>query len=134
MRSRQRNLGSKGAEQGAEHVPLSVPGVPLGAEEIVRGAAADHGGGPFEEFVAGAQGEADAGDQEEEPAAAPHDVAAQQDLPRQDRRDEPLGEVAETIVGVPRQPEEIAEPEPKRNLWVSVVTADHQDQRMQEEE
>src|SRR5829696_4308871 len=121
------------ADQGEEHVPLGVPDVALGAEEVCRGRAADHGGPPFDELVEGAEGEAGAGDQEEEPAVPLERGPAQQHLADQDGRHEALGEVAQAVVVVAGEAQEVAHPEAERHPGVGIVPAEHQDQGVEEE-
>ena len=56
----------------------------------------------------------------EEPLARPERRAAQQNLARDDRREEALGEMAEAVVAVAREAEEIPHPE-SRHLRVGAV-------------
>ena len=60
--------------------------------------------------------------------------AAHQDLARDDRRDEALRQVAEAVVVVSREAEGVAHPEAERHLGVRVVSAEHQDHRVHEDQ
>ena len=122
------------AEGGEGHVFLGVPDVALGAEEGVAFGAAHHGDAPFEELVGRAEGEADGDDDGEEPAAPADDAVPDEDLAREDRGHEPLGEVADAVVVVAREAEPVLHPETERHAGVRVVTAHDEDDGVHEHE
>jgi hypothetical protein len=125
----QQEGGRKRAEERERHVLLRVPDVALRAEERVAFGAGGGGDRPLEQLVRRADRQADGDDDEVEPAA-PHRVAADEDLAREDRRHEALREVAEAVVVVARQPERVARPIAERHLRVRVMPADAEDHRV----
>ena len=58
------------ANQSHQHIGLCVPHIALTADKIIRGRAGEQGGPPFDEFVEGAESEADCDDQEGEPSSS----------------------------------------------------------------
>jgi len=117
-----------------EHVPLRVPGVSLGAEEALRVLALPDRGPPLEELVGGADRHADADHEEREPLPGAHHAVPQQHLPRQQRGDEALEEMAKPVVGVAHETEVVAHPEARGDLRVGVVAAHDQDAGVNEDE
>jgi len=128
----ERKLGNDRADKSKEHVPLRVPGVALGTQERVSALAQDHGGPPLNQLVQGADSEADTCHQKEEPCAGSEWCAPEKDLAGDHGRNKTLGEMAETVVMVPGKSEEVAYPVPCRDLGVGVMTSDHENDRMQD--
>src|SRR6266516_1551837 len=91
-------------------------------------------GPPFEELVAGAEGQATRSHEDEQPTTGPQRRRAQQDLADQDGGDEALDEVTEAVVGVPRQAEQVLNPEAQGHTGVGVVAADDEDECMDGEQ
>src|SRR2546428_7930548 len=91
-------------------------------------------GPPFEELVAGADRQATRRHEDEQPTTGPQRRRAQQDLTDQDGGDEALDEVTEAVVVVPRQAEQVLNPEAQGHAGVGVVTPDDEDERMDREE
>ena len=127
-------LSGDGTDQGHAHVPLGIPFVPLGAEKFHGRLPERDGDPPFEEFVERAECQSGRADQKEEPAARPQRRCFQKPFPHHHGGDEPLNQVPESIVVVPRQTESLLHPPSGRDLRVRVVTADDQDGGMQGEE
>jgi hypothetical protein len=113
---------------------LRVPRVALRAEEGGRRFAGRRRRPPLDQLVEGAHRETDRRDQEEEPLPGPERRPTEEDLPGEDRRDEALHEVAEAVVVVAGETEGVPHPEAERDLGVGVVSARHQDDRVEEEE
>src|SRR6266487_5675377 len=91
-------------------------------------------GPPFEELVAGAEGQATRSHEDEQPTTGPQRRRAQQDLADQDGGDEALDEVTEAVVVVPRQAEQVLNPEAQGHTGVGVVAADDEDERVDGEQ
>ena len=130
MQPREQQLRRDRADEREEHVPLRVPDIALRAEEGVGIAAADERREPLDELVAGAHREAHARDDGEEPPAAPQRRVPQQQFARDDRRHEALSEMPDSVVRVAAEIEEIAQPIAERHQRIGVMTADHQDHRV----
>ncbi len=69
MRFAEHNQGQGCPDQRQEHVSLGIPNIPLGAQELACRLPQDKGAPPFEQFVDGAEGQANANDQEGQPPA-----------------------------------------------------------------
>src|SRR5439155_4106070 len=91
-------------------------------------------GPPFEELVAGAERQATRSHEDEQPTTGPQRRRAQQDLANQDGGDEALDEVTEAVVVVPRQAEQVLNPEAQGHTGVGVVAADDEDECMDGEQ
>jgi hypothetical protein len=133
MKLRQEELRGHRADESEEHVPLGIPGIPLGSEEGIGGLPHDERSPPLDELVEGAEGETDADDEEEQPLPGPERRLPEENLPGKDRRNKPLGEVPEAVVVVSSEVEQVLNPEAERDLGVGVVTAQHQDEGMDKE-
>ncbi len=130
----EQDLRSESAQQAQEHVPLRVPDVALRSEKRQRGLPGSEGRPPFDELVKRRDRETDARHQEEEPAARPQRRLPQEDLPGQDRRHEALHDMAEAVVVIARQAEQVTHPEAEGHFGVRVVAPDHEDDGMQEDQ
>src|SRR6266567_7292575 len=111
VQARQGQLRDDRSDQRVQHVPLRVPDVALRSQKIVRRGPADHGRPPLDELVARADRQADAADDEEQPAARAQRRAAEQHFARDDRGHEALREMTDAVVVVAREVEQIAHPE-----------------------
>ena len=117
-----------------EHVPLRIPGISLGAQKVVSFLAEDHCSRPFDEFVpcADRHGHADRKDGSHAPVG--NIPQADQDLPRRESRHESLKEVADPVVVVAAEQEQVLHPEPQGNARVGVRAAGDQDDCVQKDE
>src|SRR3546814_5789895 len=75
---------SSDLDERQEHVPLGVPDVPLGGEEGVALGAGGQRHPPFEHLEQRAEGEADRGDEERQPARAAEPIDAERRATDQD--------------------------------------------------
>jgi hypothetical protein len=116
------------------HVPVRIPDVALGAEELVAALGVeDQRRPPLDELPEGADRQRDARDEEGQPAARLKRRLAQQDLADGERREEAQREVADPIVVVAVKSERLARPVSERRLGVRVIAAVDQDQNVDED-
>ena len=108
--------------------------VALGPEEGVGRRPAGRRGPPFDQLVEGGKRQGDAGRQKEEPAAVVQLRAAAQELAGQHRRDEALREMAQPVVVIAGEAEDLLDPKPDRHTGIRVVAAHHQHHGMQKEQ
>lgn len=89
MPAAQRKNGGQRAEQGAEHIGLSIPGIALGAEKIIRPLSQRQRRPPFDQLIDGANRQRNAADHESEHFTPVNVAAAQQNLPRRQGQHQP---------------------------------------------
>lgn len=134
MKFRQQRERHNCTDRGIEHIALRIPYIALRAEECLRRFAGADRHAPLEELVHGAEGEADADDQEIAPAGRGDDLFADEELADDQCRDESLGEMTHFIVIVPRLSERIADPVEERHFRVGVMTAHRKDGGVDDDE
>ena len=127
MNPGQGKLGNNGAQKGGEHVPLGIPGITLGTEESFGALAEDQRSPPLDEFVTGAHRQADRRNQKEEPASTHKRRPALQDFTGKHGRNETLGKVTDTVIGIAGKAEQFLQPVAKGNFRIGVMAADKQD-------
>src|ERR1043165_4547973 len=118
------------ADTSHEHVLLRIPGIALSAEKRVCGCAGELSHGPFKQFVAGADCQANAENYESQPFAAVERRSLKQNFPSENGRDKSLSEMAKPIIIISPEVKVIANPVEERFLRVGVMTSDHQDDRV----
>ena len=70
----QRKQAADRAEEGKSHVRLGIPNVPLRAKERFRVLPDEFRGPPFDQFVKGAEGQADRDDEKISPPCDVYDL------------------------------------------------------------
>ena len=95
MGSRKQELGTDGADQSQEHVPLGIPDVALRTQEGLCGLTPQqHRRPPLDHLVEGTERQAHADDEEEEPLPGLEWRLPEQDLSSQNHRNEASFEMA----------------------------------------
>ena len=110
LNSRQKSDGGNGAEQGAKHILLCVPGVALRSEKTDCGIATDQSCPPFDQLIEGADGQTNAHDQEWLPAFSVQDLQPDKDFAGNDGRHKTLHNMAKAIVVVTMPAEDRLKP------------------------
>ena len=103
VRSRKRDQGNDRPDERHEHIPLTIPDIPLGSQELTGRLPQGERDPPLDQFIEGAECQANANNQERQPSAAPEGRAAFQNFPDQQGRHETLGEMTKPVVVVARQ-------------------------------
>jgi len=98
--SRQESDGGNGAEQGAKHILLYVPGVALRSEKTDCGIPTDQSCPPFDQLIEGADGQTNTNDEERLPAFSVQDLQTNEDLAGDYGRHKALHNMAKAIVVV----------------------------------
>ncbi len=122
----------RGAQDGEKDVGLGIPEVVLGTEELrglLRRAeeGRDHGGEPLDHLVDSAQRHRKDEGKRIGPESPPDDGVPDQVFAQYHRRNESLKEVAQLVIVVPAQIEQLFEGIEQGNTGIAVVGAD-QDQ------
>jgi hypothetical protein len=94
----EQELSRDRADERHQHVPLGVPHVALCSEERIGLRAADLGSSPLDELVARADRETHARHEEEQPLPALERRSTEQHLARDDRWNEPLRQMSDSVV------------------------------------
>lgn len=97
-------------DKGKKHIPLRIPDIPLRAEEGICAFTAEQSGPPLYEFIAGADCETDRCHKEEEPLPRLERGPAEENLADKDGRDEPLGDVPQSIVMIAVEIKDVLHP------------------------
>ncbi len=117
--------------KGQKHVPLRIPNVALRAEKGLGGRPGPHRYPPLDELIAGADGQADARDDEEQPFTRLQRGGAEQYFPGDHGRNEPLSKMAYAVVIISLQLEGVAQPVEQRHFCISIMTTDKKNYGMQ---
>lgn len=131
--ARKGQLRGEGTDEGAKHIPLGVPNIPLCSQKIIGRLSLHQSGPPLKQLVECAKCQADRGHEEKEPLAGMEGCASEENLPGQNGGNKSLGEVAESIIVIAGEMEEILNPETDRNPRIGVMAPDHENDRMNEE-
>lgn len=133
MPTREQQECGDGADQRGEHIGLGIPGIALGAEKLVGPLAKGQGRPPLDELIEGTDRQHDAEDDEGQHPSAPHISPADEDLPGDECRDQTLEEMADLVVGVPRQTEQVGDLEAKGHPGIGVGAAEHEHQGVEKD-
>src|SRR3954466_6239144 len=115
-------------DKSHEHVPLRIPNVALSAEECIGARTEKQSSPPFDEFVKRTDRHADADDDKKEPFTLTQRTPAQKDFAGENRGNEPLSEMANSIVMIASKAEEMFHPKTERNFRVCIMAANHKNQ------
>jgi len=83
-----------------KHVPLGIPDIPLGSQELIGRFPQNESAPPFKQFIEGAERQGNTNNQERQPLTVPEGRAAYQNFPGQKGGDEPLSEMTQAVVVV----------------------------------
>src|SRR3569832_1686851 len=131
--AREGQLRGEGTDEGAKHIPLGVPNIPLCSQKIIGRLSLHLSGPPLKQLVERAKCQADGGHEEKEPLAGIKGRASKEHLPGQNGGNESLGEEAESIIVIAGEMEEILNPEADWNPRIGVMAPDHENDCMNEE-
>ena len=128
----QRKQAADRPEQGEGHVGLGVPNVSLRTKERVRVLSDEFRGPPFDQFIKGAEGQADRNDEKISPSGEIYDFLADQNFPSDQGGNESLHEMPDLVVVVAFPSKGFADPIEEWDFRIGILSAHHQNDAMEQ--
>ena len=122
--------GEQSTDKREKHVALCVVYITLRAQEIGGAFTKSRCDEPLDDLVDRSTETDHRNAEKSEPAAVHHHLVTQENLASVDEREESLYEMPHLVVVVAAEYADITQPVPYRHLCIGVVSADHEDDRM----
>ena len=119
-----------GAAQGQEHIPLRIPHISLRCKKSLGILTDGEGNPPFKEFIQSADGKRESNNNRKKEFSALQLSFAEKEFAKDHRGDKSLSKMSYAVIIISGESEMIAQPAEQRHFSVGVMTADHQNKRM----
>lgn len=130
MQAGEKQQRKNSPDQRHQHVRLRIPGIALRAEKFIRPLSKHFCRTPFDQFVRRADRQHDADNHKTKHAPAIHMRTPDQNFARHQRRNKALEEMADLVVRIALDMEQIGNLETERHASIGVNTADDQHHRV----